>query len=244
MFSPCLWRTQISGPFIFLSNHLEFESDSIQPDIDSTTNKVRSNCLTLWIKLFWLFLRILIKLSLPGTSSRRLYQLPNIYATLKIQCELENDITGKIFQEKKGLYSLPFFKLDSSWLVDVSFSSRPFWKLPIETWNRAWGRNQTTFSLSLSQWIKDLGEKCSRPFLNIFLHGLFSTPDLCEFPFHHAADESFYCFARQNTASPKIWMSCSWGKWKSSQEKKMTWGEWVHSYNFYSKSTEIRQWCN
>lgn len=50
-------------PDSFSSNHLEFESDSIQPDIDSTTNKVRSNCLTLWIKLFWLFLRILIKLS-------------------------------------------------------------------------------------------------------------------------------------------------------------------------------------
>ena len=47
----------------FSSDHLEFENDSIQPDTDSTTNKVPSNCLTLWIKLFWLFLRIIVKLS-------------------------------------------------------------------------------------------------------------------------------------------------------------------------------------
>ena len=31
----------------FSSDHLEFENDSIQPDTDSTTNKVPSNCLTL-----------------------------------------------------------------------------------------------------------------------------------------------------------------------------------------------------
>ena len=69
---------------------------------------------------------------------------------------------------------------------------------------------------------KEPGRKVFQAFPNHIPLWPFLTPDLCEFPFHHVSDESFYCFARQNTASPKIWMSYSWGKMESSQEKKMT----------------------